>query len=200
MDIIFATNNPHKLTEIRAAVKDKFNIISLKEAGIFTDIPEDHYTLEENACQKSEFIYKKTGINCFADDTGLEVFTLDNRPGVFSARYANLDGSTHTPEDTSKANILKLLSELEGKETNERLARFRTVISLILNGENHLFEGIAEGRILTDPKGEKGFGYDPIFQPKGYNISFAQMSLEEKNMISHRAIAVKKLLDFLLSL
>lgn len=195
MDLIFATNNSHKLQEIKAVAGENFRIISLAEAGINTEIPEDFESLEENAAQKAQFIFDRTGINCFADDTGLEVHALDNQPGVYSARYSRLDDNFNPEMEINKANILKLLSELNSKK--DRSARFRTVISLIINGEKLFFEGIVKGEILTAPIGDKGFGYDPVFQPENYQLSFAQMNLEEKNRISHRARAVKKLVDYL---
>lgn len=195
MDLVFATNNRHKLEEIKDVAGKKFNIISLEEAGILTDIPEDYETLEENAVQKAEFIFNKTGINCFADDTGLEVYTLDNQPGVYSARYSRQGDINYPGMEISEANIARLLSELKNKARRE--ARFRTAIALIINGKSWLFEGIVEGRILTEPVGSSGFGYDPVFQPYGSSKSYAEMSLAEKNSNSHRAKAVKKLMKFL---
>lgn len=188
IELVFATNNPHKLKEIRAAVGDSIKILSLKEIGYFDDIPETAPTLEGNASQKSQFIYQEYGINCFADDTGLEVEALDGRPGVYSARYAG-------PGHDHEKNMDKVLSELKDKQN--RKARFRTVISLIIKGKEFFFEGIVKGIILKERHGKKGFGYDPVFQPEGYQESFAEMELNEKNKISHRGRAVRKLVDYL---
>lgn len=191
IELVFATNNPHKLEEIRAAVGDSIKILSLKEIGCLDDIPETAPTLEGNASQKAQFIYQKFGLNCFADDTGLEVEAFDGRPGVYSARYAG-------PGHDHEKNMDKVLSELEDQQN--RKARFRTVISLILDIKEYFFEGIVNGEILKERQGKMGFGYDPIFQPEGYNISFAEMELAEKNKISHRGIAVQKLVKFLVNL
>lgn len=188
--LIFATNNQHKVAEIRAFLGNGFDIVSLKEAGIDTDIPEPYNTLEENARTKSETIYKMTGTDCFGEDTGLEVYALNGEPGVKSARYAG-DGRDFA------ANIDKLLHNLEGK--TDRSARFRTVISLIINGKEHQFEGICEGQIIGHYRGTAGFGYDPVFVPEGDTRTFAEMSLEEKNKFSHRGKAMKKLISFLLN-
>ena len=185
--LIFATHNPNKFAEIKSAVIS-FEIVGLKEMGIIEDIAETGSTLEENALIKSQYIYQKTGLSCFADDTGLEVDALDAKPGVYSARYAG-------EHATAEENMLKLLSEMEGQKN--RNAHFRTVISLILNGKKYYFEGQVEGEILHQKTGVDGFGYDPIFKPKGYDQSFAQMTLEQKNEISHRGVAVKKLIHFL---
>ncbi len=189
--IVFATNNAHKLREIRAILGCDFDVISLKELEIYEDIPETSDTLPGNALQKAEFVFKRTGLDCFADDTGLEVDSLNGEPGVYSARYAGEEASFDD-------NMNKLLTEL-GNETN-RQARFRTVIALIMNNQEHFFEGSVEGEILREKVGGSGFGYDPIFQPKGYNQSFAEMSEELKNEISHRGLAVQKLEAFLRSL
>ncbi len=186
--LVFATNNANKVAEIRNAVGDLFDIITLKEAGIDIDIPEPHDTLEANATEKSTVIYKMTGQDCFSEDTGLEVEALNGEPGVKSARYAD-DGRDFD------ANINKLLANLEGK-TN-RNARFRTVISLIQNGEEYFFEGICQGKIITDKTGTNGFGYDPVFVPHDSNLTFAQMDMGQKNLYSHRKKAVEKLLLFL---
>ncbi|PLX02512.1 MAG: non-canonical purine NTP pyrophosphatase [Marinilabiliales bacterium] len=186
--LVFATNNQHKLKEIREILSGKFEVLGLKDIGFFDDIEESGTTLNENASIKSRTIHNKFNIDVFADDTGLEVKILDNKPGVYSARYAGEDGD-------SEANIKKLLIELEGKEN--RTARFRTVISLIINNKEYLFEGIVYGSISRSKHGSEGFGYDPVFFPKGYNKSFAQMTSEEKNKISHRAKAMAKLIDFL---
>jgi XTP/dITP diphosphohydrolase len=186
--LIFATNNRHKVDEIRKVLGEIFDVITLKEAAITIDIPEPHNTLEENATEKSKTIYSLTGKDCFSEDTGLEVETLNREPGVKSARYA---GENRSDSD----NIQKLLSNLVN-ETNRR-ARFRTVISLIREGKEHQFEGICEGIITTEPRGEKGFGYDPIFVPDGSGKTFAEMGIEEKNKYSHRKKATEKLINFL---
>ena len=185
--LIFATNNLNKLKEIRNAVSN-YEIISLDEMGINEEIPETGKTLHDNALQKAVYIYNKTGKDCFADDTGLEIATLDNKPGVYSARYA---GDNCSPDD----NMNRVLNEL--KDTRDRNALFRTVIALIINGEKYFFEGSIDGTILEAKTGSDGFGYDPIFQPNGFDLSFAEMSLGQKNSISHRANAVKKLIHFL---
>jgi XTP/dITP diphosphohydrolase len=187
-ELIFATNNQHKLTEIQSIIGNKFSVKSLHQIGCNEDIPETAPTLEGNALLKAEFVYYRFGKNCFADDTGLEIEALDGRPGVFSARYAT-DGHDF------EANIDKVLSELSGIEN--RKARFRTVIALILDGSTHYFEGIVHGVIISERKGAKGFGYDPVFLPDGYQLTFAEMPLSEKNKISHRARAVAKLVAFL---
>lgn len=192
--IVFATNNQHKLQEIREILSPEFEIVSLKEIGCLEDIPETGNTLEENALQKARYVSERYHISCFADDTGLEVEALEGAPGVHSARYA--EGTDHD----SEANMTKLLRELEGKEN--RQARFRTVIALIELGEDetenvHLFEGIVEGHISTERQGTEGFGYDPIFVPEGYEKSFAALGETIKNHISHRARAVKKLAEYL---
>jgi XTP/dITP diphosphohydrolase len=186
--LIFATNNQHKVDEIRSVIGDRFEIITLQEAGIDIDIPEPHDTLEANATEKAQTIRSLTQQNCFSEDTGLEVDALNGEPGVKSARYAG-DG-----RDFQK-NIDKLLVNLEGKPN--RSARFRTVISLILNDKEYFFEGICEGQIMKVQSGSGGFGYDPVFIPTGGDKSFAEMSMEEKNVFSHRQKAVTKLLNFL---
>lgn len=191
MDIIFATANINKLKEVQHILRGSFHLHIPTEYGITEDIPETGDTLEENALQKARYIYQKGGMNCFADDTGLEVEALGGRPGVKSARYA---GEHKSSEDNTEL----LLSELKGQK--RRKARFRTVIALIYNGEEYLFEGIINGDISEAPAGEHGFGYDPVFIPEGYDVTFAQMSDNKKNEISHRAIAIKKLTDFLISL
>ena len=188
--IVFATNNKHKLDEIRKILGENFEIVSLKEIGCDIDIPETGNTLEANALQKAEYVREHYGIDCFADDTGLEVDALNGQPGVHSARYA--EGTDHD----SNANMNKLLKELGNN--NNRKARFRTVIALLLNGETHLFEGIVNGHIAYEKHGTDGFGYDPIFVPEGYEQSFAELGMNIKNHISHRARAVKNLADFLL--
>lgn len=188
--LVFATNNTHKLREIKEIVGDHFEIIRPADLGITEEIPETGHTLAENALQKATFIHSRTGLNCFADDTGLEVDALNGDPGVYSARYA---GNQASFED----NMNKLLAQMEGK--GDRKARFRTVIALILDGEHYFFEGAVEGEILARKSGHGGFGYDPVFQPSGYQTSFAQMDPEVKNTISHRGISVRKLADFLQS-
>ncbi len=186
--LIFATNNENKVEEIKSIVGHSFNVVSLKEAGIDIDIPEPYDTLEDNASEKSRTIYKLTGENCFSEDTGLETEALNGEPGVKSARYAG-EGRSF------KDNIEKLLILLDGIEN--RKARFRTVISLIINGKEHLFSGICDGHITQEPKGEKGFGYDSIFIPVGDTRTFAEMSVEDKNGFSHRKKAMDQLLAFL---
>lgn len=195
MEIVFATNNLHKLEEISALLGGNFQLMGLQDLNILEEIPEDHETLEQNASQKAWFIYNRTGKNCFADDTGLEVSALNGAPGVYSARYSRMGEITFPEMEPAEGNIRKLLLEMEG--LIEREARFRTVIALILNGVEHQFEGIAEGMITLDSSGAKGFGYDPIFRPAGYDQTFAEMDLDLKNQISHRAKAVLKLTEFL---
>lgn len=187
-ELVFATNNAHKLVEVRNSVGNRFTILSLAEIGCFDDIPETADTLEGNSSIKSKYIYDKYGVDCFADDTGLEVEHLGGKPGVWSARYA---GDEHNHEK----NIQKLLREMEG--ASNRKAQFRTVISLIINRTEFLFEGVVIGTILNEKHGDKGFGYDPVFQPDGFSSSFAEMDLEAKNKISHRGLAVRKLAAFL---
>ena len=188
MKIVFATNNAHKLDEVRQVVGEKFEIVSLRECGIAEDIPENEPTLEGNALAKARYIYERTGFNCFADDTGLEVDALGGEPGVRSARYAT-DG--HDDE----ANKRLLLERLQGEEN--RAAQFRTAVALILDGKEYLFEGIVRGDIACEEHGEGGFGYDPLFFPEGGEKTFAEMSAEAKNEISHRGRAVRKLAEFL---
>ena len=191
MKIVFATNNKHKLEEIKDILGKDFEIVSLAEIGCHEDIPETGLTLEENARQKSTYIVEHYNHDCFADDTGLEVDALNGEPGVHSARYA--EGTDHD----SEANMRKLLSKMSN--VKDRTARFRTVISLIINGVEYQFEGRVEGRIATEKHGTEGFGYDPIFIPEGYDKSFAELGEEVKNQISHRARAVKKLAEYLSS-
>ena len=191
MKIVFATNNKHNLEEIKDILGKDFEIVSLAEIGCHEDIPETGLTLEENARQKSTYIVEHYNHDCFADDTGLEVDALNGEPGVHSARYA--EGTDHD----SEANMRKLLSKMSN--VKDRTARFRTVISLIINGVEHQFEGRVEGRIATEKHGTEGFGYDPIFIPEGYDKSFAELGEEVKNQISHRARAVKKLAEYLSS-
>lgn len=200
MKIVFATNNAHKLKEIREILGNGFEVVSLAEIGCHEDIPETGETLEENALQKAQYVYDHYHIGCFADDTGLEVEALDGAPGVHSARYA--EGTDHN----SEANMAKLLRQLDGKDN--RKARFRTVIALIEKKDVcpcgctsipqiHRFEGIVEGRIATERHGSEGFGYDPLFVPEGYDKSFAELGEHVKNTISHRARAVAKLAEYL---
>lgn len=188
MRLVFATNNAHKLREVSQVVGDRFTLLTPRECGIVEDIPEEQPTLEGNALQKARYIYARTGLDCFADDTGLEVDALGGEPGVRSARYAT-DG--HDDE----ANKRLLLERMEGIEA--RGAQFRTAIALIIGGKEYLFEGIVRGHIATEEKGEGGFGYDPLFVAEGHSLSFAQISAEEKNAISHRGRAVRKLAEFL---
>lgn len=186
--LLFATNNKHKLREIDEILGDEFKVLSLGDAGLDVEIPETMETLEGNAMQKAWFIFEKTGMNCFADDTGLEIDALEGRPGVYSARYA---GEGCSFED----NIQKVLKELDG--IDNRKACFRTVICLILDGKEHLFEGKIEGKIIKERKGEEGFGYDPVFIPQGHHQTFAEMPSYLKNGISHRGRAVSKMLKYL---
>lgn len=187
--LVFATNNAHKLEEVSAILGDKIELLSLKDINCQTDIPETADTLEGNALLKSSYIFQNYHLDCFADDTGLEVEALDGAPGVYSARYARGEG--HNAE----ANMLKLLHEMESKEN--RKAQFRTAISLILGGKEYLFEGIIKGEIIKEKRGDSGFGYDPVFVPEGYDQTFAELGNDIKNRISHRALAVNKLCDFL---
>lgn len=187
-EIIFATNNAHKLGEVQALLGDAFSLVTLRACGITEDIPETAPTLEGNALQKARYVYERTGKSCFADDTGLEVDALGGAPGVHSARYAT-DGHDF------EANNRLLLHNLEAE--NNRKANFRTVIALILDGEEFLFEGRVDGAITRTPSGNGGFGYDPLFIPEGYDVTFADMSADEKNAISHRGRAVAKLVEFL---
>lgn len=191
MKLVFATNNTHKLEEIQELLGSRHEIVSLKEIQCHEEIPEEQETLEGNALQKARYIHDKYGLDCFADDTGLEIEALDNAPGVYSARYA---GNAHD----SEANMKKVLQNMQG--ITERRARFRTVIALILDGKEYLFEGIVNGEILTTKHGHEGFGYDPIFRPEGFQESFAEMPLREKNKISHRGQAVRELCQFLSTL
>lgn len=188
MTLVFATNNENKVKEIRSMLGDHFSIITLKEAGVDIDIPEPHDTLEDNAREKSSVIYEMTGKDCFAEDTGLEIDALNGAPGVLSARYA---GEQKLAED----NITRVLHEMEGQEN--RQAHFRTVISLILNGQEYQFAGVCPGVILTKKRGSKGFGYDPIFVPDGAKKTFAEMDMADKNQFSHRAKAFQQLITFL---
>lgn len=186
--IVFATNNPHKLEEIQQLLGQEVKLLSLADIQCQEEIPETSETLEGNASQKAFYVFDKYGYNCFADDTGLEIDALNGRPGVYSARYAG-------EEKSSEKNMDKVLAELDNN--NQRTARFRTVISLIIDGKETQFEGVVEGEMLRQRQGGKGFGYDPIFQPKGYKSSFAEMGLDEKNTISHRARATRQLIAYL---
>lgn len=186
--LVFVTNNAHKLEEISSILGGKMELLSLKDIQCTADIPETADTLEGNAIQKAEYIHRHYGLDCFADDTGLEVEALDGAPGVYSARYA---GEGHN----SEANMQKLLHNLEGKDN--RKARFRTAICLIMDDEQHLFEGICRGEIIKEKRGGAGFGYDPIFVPEGYTETFAELGNDIKNTISHRAKAVQMLCEFL---
>lgn len=186
--LVFATNNAHKLHEVAEKVKGRLKILSLADIGCSDDIPENGQTFRDNASIKSHYVHQKYKVNCFADDSGLEVDALEGQPGVHSARYSGKHGN-------HDANINKLLREL-GSNPN-RKARFRTVISLMWNDEEHFFEGTVEGSIRHERAGTSGFGYDPVFQPDGYNVTFAEMTLEQKNSISHRAKAVNQLMAFL---
>ena len=208
MKIVFATNNQHKLSEIRSILGDSIEVLSLKDIGCDVDIPETGTTLEDNALQKAQYVYDHYHIDCFADDTGLEVDALDGAPGVYSARYASMASQTNTARAShdSEANMARLLKELGNN--NNRKARFRTVIALIQKKdicpcgcssikEIHKFEGIVEGEIIRERRGGEGFGYDPIFQPAGYDKTFAELGMDIKNLISHRARATQKLCEFL---
>ena len=188
MKLVFATNNLNKLAEVQKMLPKSIELLSLKDINCFEEVDETETTLEGNAKLKADYITKKFGYNCFADDTGLEVESLDNKPGVYSARYAGL-------ENDSEKNMQKLLSELEKK--SNRKAQFRTAIALNLDNKQFLFEGICKGEITIEKQGEKGFGYDPIFKPNGFNNSFAEMTSEEKNSISHRGNAIQQLVAFL---
>lgn len=187
MKLVFATNSAHKIAEVKGILGNRFEILSLAEIGCNDDIPETADTLEGNAFLKARWVKEKYGYDCFADDTGLEVAALGGAPGVHSARYAG--------NHDSEANMVKLISELSDK--SDRSAQFRTAVALILNGQELLFEGIVKGRIAQHKQGTGGFGYDPVFIPEGYDNSFAELGLEVKNKISHRARAVGKLVDYL---
>ena len=191
MKLVFATNNLHKLKEVQEMLSNSIEVLSLKDIGCFEDIEETERTLEGNAKLKADYITKKYGFDCFADDTGLEVEALDGKPGVYSARYAGEHGN-------AEKNMEKLLFELQNKSS--RKAKFRTIIALNLRNKQYLFEGICDGEILNEKTGVKGFGYDPIFKPSNASTSFAEMNSEEKNIISHRGIAIQELVQFLNSL
>ena len=188
MKLVFATNNQHKLREIQAIIGNNFELLSLRDIGCFDEIPEEQPTIEGNARQKAFYIFEKFGLACFADDTGLEIEALNGEPGVYSAMYAG-------DEKNAEANMNKVLKKMEN--ASNRNARFKTVISLVINGNEKQFEGTTEGEILREKRGGLGFGYDPIFQPKGFNLTFAEMELDEKNKISHRGRAVQKLVQYL---
>lgn len=194
MEIIFATGNRHKVVEAQKALGDSFALIMPKDLGLTEEIPEDGDTLEKNAIQKAEYLWNKFGKNCFADDTGLEVDALGGAPGVYTARYAG-------PDKGSDANMEKLLAELSAVEATDgkvsRSARFRTVVALIIDGEARTFEGVVEGEIARAKSGSEGFGYDPVFIPQGYNCTIAEISLDEKNAISHRGKAMRALAEYL---
>jgi len=191
MKLVFATNNLHKLKEVQEMLSNAIEVLSLKDIGCFEDIEETESTLEGNAKLKADYITEKYGFDCFADDTGLEVEALDGNPGVYSARYAGEHGN-------AEKNMEKLLNELQNKSS--RKAKFRTIIALNLKNKQYLFEGICDGEILNEKTGVKGFGYDPIFKQKNASCSFAEMNSEEKNIISHRGIAIQELVQFLNSL
>jgi XTP/dITP diphosphohydrolase len=191
MKLVFATNNLNKLKEVQEILSNTIEIVSLKDINCFDEVDETETTLEGNAKLKADYITQKFGYNCFADDTGLEVESLDGKPGVYSARYAGKPVN-------SENNMQKLLTELKRKEN--RKAQFRTAVCLNLNGEQYLFEGTCKGEILKEKQGIEGFGYDPLFKPAGFSKSFANMNSEDKNKISHRGIAMQQLIDFLLNL
>lgn len=188
---VFATNNKHKLEEVRNIIGERIELLSLKDIRCYEEIPETANTLEDNALMKARYVYERYHTNCFADDTGLEVEALNGAPGVFSARYA--EGAGHD----SEANMRKLLKNLEG--IKNRKAQFRTVFAVIIDGKEHLFEGIVKGEIISNRRGSSGFGYDPIFKPEGYTKTFAEMGDELKNKISHRAIATQKLCKYIIN-
>jgi len=186
-ELVFATNNKHKTEEVEKLLSGKYKVLSLTDIGCFVDIPETGNSFAENALLKSSYVVAHYGMDCFADDSGLEIEALNNEPGIFSARYS---GNRDDAE-----NLKLVLKKMEG--ISNRRANFKTVIALIKEGEKHLFEGVIYGNIRLEPAGEKGFGYDPIFEPEGYGITFAEMSMAQKNQISHRALAMNKLMAFL---
>lgn len=188
MKLVCATNNLHKISEIKNIIDSSYQLVSLKEIGITEDIPEEENTFEGNALTKARYVFKKTGMNVFADDSGLEVVALNNQPGVYSARYSG-------NEKDYEANNSLLLKNMKG--VTSRKARFKTVVALILDGKEYIFDGIIEGFITKNPRGSGGFGYDPLFVPKNHILTFAEMSISEKNKISHRSRAVSKLILFL---
>lgn len=185
--LVFATNNNYKTEEVRSILAPKYSVLNLTDIGCDVDIPETGDTFAANATLKSSYVVNNYSLDCFADDSGLEVEALNNEPGIFSARYSGKRGDVE--------NMQYLLHKMEGIEN--RNARFKTVISLFKDGKNYIFEGVILGKLRTEPTGDKGFGYDPIFEPNGYNITFAQMEMDEKNRISHRALAMQKLITFL---
>ncbi len=186
--LVFATHNKNKLVEVQKLLGNNFQLLSLYDIDCNTEIPETHLTLEENASEKAWYVYNNFQLNCFADDTGLEIRSLNNAPGVLSARYAG-------EEKSSEANMKKVLEELKNKP--DRKAQFRTIISLIINGKEYRFEGKVKGEIIKEKHGTDGFGYDPIFKPDGFTETFAEISMEEKNKVSHRGMAIQKLVEFL---
>lgn len=191
MKLVFASNNKNKIAEIQQQVGSQFQIVSLEDIGCFVDIPETAETIEGNAILKANYVTENYGLPCFADDTGLEIEVLNNEPGVYSARYA---GEQKNADDNMNLVLLKLASQ-----TN-RKAQFKTIIALNINNQQHLFEGIVKGEITVEKSGNMGFGYDPIFQPEGFSTTFAEMTMEQKSVISHRGIAVQKLINFLSNL
>jgi XTP/dITP diphosphohydrolase len=190
-ELIFVSHNAHKLEEVKAIVGNNFEVKNLSDINVFDEIPETGLSFKENAQQKAEYIYKKLNCNCFADDSGLSVDALDGEPGIYSARYAGEPCNMQN-------NIAKLLNNL--KEKSDRKAQFTTVIAVVLDGEYHFFEGVIRGKIIDTPRGDNGFGYDPIFVPDGYDQTFAELPTEIKNNISHRAIAMQKFQEFISNL
>ncbi len=188
MKLVFATNNKNKIKEIKQLLDNSIELLSLEDIGCLEDIPETANTIEGNAIQKTQYVYKKYGFNCFADDTGLEIEALNGEPGVYSARYAG-------EQKNANDNMDKVLKKLDN--INNRNAQFKTVIALIIDGKISCFEGIVKGNITTKKSGSEGFGYDPIFKPESYNITFSEMKLDEKNKISHRGRATQKLINYL---
>lgn len=186
--ICFATNNPHKIEEINQLLEGSYQVVGLEAIGCHEELAETQSTIEGNSRQKAAYVWENYGVDCFADDTGLEVIALNGEPGVYSARYAG-------PQRDSQDNMRLLLERLAGK--TDRRAQFRTVVTLVLKGEFHQFEGVVAGQIRQAPSGEKGFGYDPVFEPTGHSVTFAEMSLQEKNKISHRGHAIRKLTEYL---
>jgi len=186
-ELVFATNNKHKTEEVEKLLSDRYKVLNLTDIGCFADIPETGGSFAENALLKSMYVVANYQLDCFADDSGLEIAALNNEPGIYSARYSG------NRDDLQNLNLV--LSKMEGQ--SNRKANFRTVIALVQNGQQHLFEGVIYGNIRHKPSGENGFGYDPIFEPEGYNVTFAEMSMEQKNQISHRALAMNKLMAFL---
>jgi XTP/dITP diphosphohydrolase len=191
MKLVFTTNNANKVKEIKNLLPDSIQLLSLADISCMEDIPETSDTIAGNALQKAKYVYEKYGYNCFADDTGLEIKSLNGEPGIYSARYAG-------EQKSAEANMEKVLAKLNNH--SNRAAQFKTVIALIIDGKNFLFEGIAKGEITQTKSGSMGFGYDPIFKPEGYDITFSEMNLDEKNKISHRGKAVRKLVTYLTSL